>query len=121
MSFSLSRDEPAPAAPSCHPKDTPDYIPCQGTGKSASCCANRSQSLLDAFIREHRSCLSGNDCDDHAGCESLTPAIAAATSNAPAIAAAVTVTTSRAASSTGASAVDIAAIPTACPKRKARP
>jgi hypothetical protein len=53
---------------SCHPKSSPDCVPCQGSGKSASCCANRPQSLVDAFIRECRNNLSVNGCDDEHAC-----------------------------------------------------
>jgi hypothetical protein len=56
----------------CHPEKSPNSVPYQGAGTSSSCCTNRSQSLLDAFIRESRSCLSVDDCDDHACCEPLS-------------------------------------------------
>jgi hypothetical protein len=44
-------------------------IQSQGAGTRASCLTDQSRSVLDAFIRECRSCLSVDDCDDHAGCE----------------------------------------------------
>jgi hypothetical protein len=42
-------------------KKKPAGVPCQGARTIASCYTNRSQSLLDAFIRECRSCLSVDD------------------------------------------------------------
>ena len=47
----------------------PKCVPCQGARTSASCCTNRSESLLDALIRECRSCLPVDVCDDdYGGC-----------------------------------------------------
>jgi hypothetical protein len=58
--YPLPREECLPVAPSCHPEKSPISVPRQGAGTSASCYSKRSQSILDAFIRERRNCF----CDD---------------------------------------------------------
>jgi hypothetical protein len=50
-SFLISRDESAPAAPSCHQRTHPIFVPCRVFRTSASRCANRSNRFLDAALR----------------------------------------------------------------------